>query len=185
MLTQNIDNTSLSTTKRYFVLLDINNGVLRYVNDNQNLVWNGNTYICYPFELSAFNPGTGGEIPQTSVRLSNVGGTALTIINNLAEFESVPLKLMLVRDGESTPDISLNFKINGITYDEESINIILGANTEFGKVYPNSDYSEFCQWSFKDFRCRYAGNETSCDHSLARCKALNNSIRFGGFKRNA
>ena len=39
-----------------------------------------------------------------------------------------------------------------------------------------------CRWPFKGTECKYAGAETWCDQSYARCTVLNNTDNFGGFR---
>lgn len=48
-------------------------------------------------------------------------------------------------------------------------------------VSPNMTYDVNCQFKFKDGRCQYSGTETKCDKTLARCQALGNVTRFGGY----
>lgn len=48
-------------------------------------------------------------------------------------------------------------------------------------VSPNMTYDVNCQFKFKDGRCLYSGSETKCDKTLARCQALGNVTRFGGY----
>lgn len=48
-------------------------------------------------------------------------------------------------------------------------------------VSPNMTYDVNCQFKFKDGRCQYSGSETKCDKTLARCQALGNVTRFGGY----
>lgn len=51
----------------------------------------------------------------------------------------------------------------------------------YSTVSPNMTYDINCQFKFKDARCQYAGTETKCDKTLARCQALGNVTRFGGY----
>lgn len=37
-----------------------------------------------------------------------------------------------------------------------------------------------CACVFKDDTCRYAGEETSCDHTLRRCQELGNDANYRG-----
>ena len=46
---------------------------------------------------------------------------------------------------------------------------------------PNTTYDVNCQWGFKDERCQYSGEETTCDKTLTACQARNNETRFGGY----
>lgn len=46
-----------------------------------------------------------------------------------------------------------------------------------------SIHASSCRWmEFKGTRCGYAGSETWCDRSYARCTALANTDNFGGFR---
>ena len=40
--------------------------------------------------------------------------------------------------------------------------------------------SSSCPWTFKGVECTYAGSESWCDQSYARCVSLSNQIHFGG-----
>jgi hypothetical protein len=40
---------------------------------------------------------------------------------------------------------------------------------------------QLCGHVFRGARCGYAGPETTCDHTMARCQALGNFQRFGGW----
>jgi phage-related protein len=49
-------------------------------------------------------------------------------------------------------------------------------------VIPAGTYLRgYCRWKFKSTECAYAGAETSCNKTLARCRVLANQVRFGGF----
>ena len=39
---------------------------------------------------------------------------------------------------------------------------------------------DFCPFKFKGVQCGYKGDETECNKTLSRCRALGNSVRFGG-----
>lgn len=181
MLQQNSDNTSLATGVVYHALLEIGDS-LYYVNDNQDLTWNGHTYEAFPFTLGTISSGGEGERPQTSIKLSNVDGSALLLIEALAEQSNVPVVIKMVRHGQNSADITLDFTLGGLTYTEKDIDLVLGPETKYSKTCPSCNYNTPCQWEFKDFRCRYSGNLTSCNHTEADCMARNNITRYGGFR---
>lgn len=39
-----------------------------------------------------------------------------------------------------------------------------------------------CRWQFKGLECTYSGTATSCDQSYPKCKILQNTDNFGGFR---
>lgn len=46
-----------------------------------------------------------------------------------------------------------------------------------------SKHSASCRWKeFKGTECGYAGSETWCDRTYARCEVLSNTASFGGFR---
>lgn len=55
----------------------------------------------------------------------------------------------------------------------------------FGQVGPKSRQEVTCRFKgqngFKGPNCGYAGAETTCNYTKARCDALGNTLRFGGF----
>lgn len=61
------------------------------------------------------------------------------------------------------------------TFDVERV---LGGYSTFS---PNTTYDVNCQWIFKDSRCQYSGEETTCDKTFSACQARSNEIRFGGY----
>lgn len=181
MLPQNSDNTSLATSVIYHALLEIGDS-LYYVNDNQDLVWNNKTYEAFPFTLGMISSGGEGERPKTSIRLSNIDGSALLIIEELADQSQVPITIKMVRSGQSTADITLDYALEGLTYTKNDIDLVLGPEAKYTRACPSCNYNTPCQWKFKDFRCRYTGNLTTCNHTEADCFERGNITRYGGFR---
>jgi phage-related protein len=59
---------------------------------------------------------------------------------------------------------------------------VLGASNPFRKRFPQGRIlKNHCRYIFKDAWCGYSGGETECDKTLARCRVLLNSTRYGGF----
>ena len=61
--------------------------------------------------------------------------------------------------------------------------LTLGASNPYTRRFPqNRILKNRCRYKFKgsDGRCGYSGVVTTCNHTLAACRALSNSVRFGG-----
>ncbi len=74
-------------------------------------------------------------------------------------------------------------RVEGAEWDREWANFTLGpsADPALGRL-PFREYAPTCTYrTFKGAQCGYAGAETTCDRSFARCTALSNTARFGGF----
>lgn len=67
--------------------------------------------------------------------------------------------------------------------DETKISIqVTNINNRWSEETLNRQ-SASCRWKvFKGTECQYAGGETWCDRSYARCTVLSNTDNFGGFR---
>jgi len=65
--------------------------------------------------------------------------------------------------------------------DETALDETLRSRVARGDVCTLKRYSPSCPWTvFKGTECGYAGDETWCDRTYARCRALANTDNFGG-----
>ncbi len=71
-----------------------------------------------------------------------------------------------------------NIELTALTFKFEVERFLGGYST----LSPNATYDVNCQCrKFKDSRCAYTGEETSCDKTLTRCMELGNVENFYGF----
>ena len=75
-------------------------------------------------------------------------------------------------------------KVEAAEWDREWATFTLGPSADPALArLPFREYGPACTYRrFKGPQCGYAGSETECDRTLARCTALSNSARFGGFR---
>lgn len=180
MLTPNSDFTQQNLNKVVATLLEIQLPTpIRVVDDNIDWSFEGHTFTAFPFKINGIEESTKGEIPEVSVSVSNVTNLITSILG--VDIDNVPVRIMVLREGETTADLEMRFVANGVNYDAEWLTFELTAPVNFVKSYPELKYSQVCPWVFKGWQCKYNGNQTECDHTAQRCKALNNFARFGGF----
>jgi len=184
MLTPNSDFTKLNLNKVVATLLEIQLLTpIRLVDDNQDWTFESHTFTAFPFKINGVEESTKGEIPRVNVSVSNVTNLITSILGT--DIDNVPVRIMVVREGESTADLEMNFVANGASYDEEWVTFELSAPVNFVTPYPRFKYSQVCPFVFKGWQCKYNGNQTECDHSAKRCKTLGNYARFGGFNNES
>ena len=131
------------------------------------------------------------SVSKLNINLSNVALSISGIIGARGDvITNAPAVLMLVFLNVNTNQIIANSK--KILYSGKCNNLILNyenasvdIETPLGgyeKICPVAKYRASCQVRrFKDSRCGYSGNETSCDRTFARCKELGNEENFRGF----
>lgn len=182
MLQQNTDFTAVDSGVVVAVLLEIQTLTPIYlVSDNVDWTFNGHAFQSFPFKLDNIEANGKGEIPKTTIQVSNVTGSVLKAIEENG-VDNIPIILRVVRAGEDTADVELNFVVTSISYNQEWININLGAPISYVQSFPRLNYSEVCPWQYKDWRCKCSSNLASCNKSITDCKARNNEERFGGFQ---
>lgn len=182
MLQQNTDFTAVDSGVVVAVLLEIQTSTPIYlVSDNIDWTFNNHTFQSFPFKLGNIEANGKGEIPKTTIQVSNVTGSVLKAIEANG-VDNIPVILRVVRAGESSADVELNFVVTSVTYNQEWINVNLGAPVSYTQSFPRLNYSEVCPWQYKDWRCKCSSNLTTCNKSITDCKARNNEERFGGFQ---
>lgn len=161
------------------------------VRNNANVTFNGTEYIAFNFDFSELTSGK-GEVPSFTLNLDNI---SRAVTNMMIQYD-IYLKQNGI-DGNkvyatifciNTIDGSLaseewKFELTSWDITTSTASFKLGASSPFTKEYPpRKMYANFCGFKFKSARCGYTGTETTCDKTLTRCRQLNNSVRFGGFK---
>lgn len=178
---QRKDTTAVSTDALITCLLEIQTPeVIRLVADNEDWQWGGHTWQAFPFEFGSINATGKGEIPRTTIKVSNITGTIKAALDSLEDL-AVPVTLRVARKDMAEADITLDFQLSGAAYDEQWVSLDLSPKVSYTRTFPNHAYGKVCPWAFKDWRCRYSGSAVSCDKSEAACAALGNVARFGGF----
>lgn len=183
-----LEKNRLSSDGAWLILLQIDvkqlDESLRLVRNTENITWNGLEWQAFPFEIDDISENSKGEIPQITVKVSNVrrqveyyieqadGG-----IGSLCTIKVVHSKHL----DNSTPEVELQFEVTGSKATSEWATFTLGAPSPYNKQIGQRVLKSFCRHKFKRSRCKYAGSVETCDHTLTTCRKLNNSVNFGGF----
>lgn len=157
--------------------------IMRLVNNTDDIVWNGNTYIAFPFEVETIKDSNKAEVQRVVVKVSNVnqavqyyaeefnGGVganisfAIVYTGDLAEVDKVPV---------------FDFIVIQARVDNEFATFTLGAESPYSMPDPRDKMlKNFCRFQFPysvDHRCPYtAGVFTQCNKTLADCIERNGS----------
>lgn len=175
---------------RLLVTVELNPPFRILENDSVgSIAINGNTYYTKLIQTSAVQTSLDGNSEKMDVIISDISqdfsglvadnGDVLT--NTACKVEQV------IFSGDTntiidSPVLLFEGLINNLqmsqTYCAFSVERPLYS---YSTVSPNMTYDINCQFKFKDGRCQYTGAEAKCDKTLARCQALGNVTRFGGY----
>ena len=180
--------------KYWIILIDIDvpglEDNIRVTSDNVNTVWNGNTYVPFPFEIEEIGGSSTGEVPRVDIRVSNVTRAIEAYLQDYDYYTKengytpIELTISVVHSAHldlTEPETEYVFHLKQPKTTATWATFTLGANNPFNKRFPlNRLLKNRCRYKqFKGWRCGYAGAETTCDRTLSRCRELGNSERFG------
>lgn len=170
--------------------------ILYFTDADKNVVYNGQTYISKGISYSKGKSSLGGEVDQHSVVIDNFdsGMIAWVAGENPTGHYSKIMKgfwsgsvdgggnLTLVDDSAVILFWGRNTAIN---IDNEFELIIKSSLDLHGQIGPKSMQDVTCRFKgangFRGPNCQYAGAETTCNYTIARCRELQNQLNFGGF----
>lgn len=123
----------------------------------------------------------GGEHWEAIIAAISAGTRTFSVV--LAEAWLDPALLpSAVPPADGVRTVALT-RVEAAEWDSAGITFTLGPNADpsLGRL-PFREYASICTYrKFRGAQCAYAGAETTCDRTWARCYALGNSSRFGGF----
>lgn len=161
------------------------------VRNNEDILYNGNVYIAFPFEIEGLNQTSKDEVPTWAIRVDN---TTRALENYILNYDNYIKQngvngnyiqcicRVLNTNDLSEPILEEYFELNQPLADSKWITFVLGASSPYSQQFPiKKIYQNFCQWKFKSVECGYVGTLTTCNKTLVDCRERDNSKRFLGF----
>ncbi len=178
---------------RKLLEIELEDGSVRIL-DNEtldNLRYDGKEYLGAPLSHGEITKDDNSSVSKLNIGVSNVALGISGIVGARGDvITNAPALLTLVFLDVNTNNLIPGMeqilyagKCNNLKLDYE--NASMDIETPLGgyeKQCPVMKYRAGCQVRrFKDCRCGYTGEETSCDRTFERCKELGNQANFRGF----
>lgn len=193
-----IDLTTLGDTKYY-----LHAGTNELKN---NVVWQGNTYIAFPIEVTGFELKSNGALPRPILKIANITGLISTLIKSFDDLigAKVIRKRTLVKYIDAVNFESGNPSADPNVFFPDDIYFINKKNAE-NKIFVELELSSSldlhgiklprrqviqntCVWGYKSANCSYAGgpvadinDDPTSDPDLDACgkRLVSCKFRFG------
>jgi len=185
-----IEKNKLSTDSAWLILLEVTIGAttLKLVANNEDILWNGDTWQAFPFELDTVGETGKGEIPAVVVKVSNVTGEVQNLLEANGGANGVPVVIRVINTEATTTtaELELSFVVESSTYDEQWLTFRLtGANCLTRRVPRRRYLKNFCPFVYGGIECGVSAVTMAiyptCNRTSANCTKRGNSTRFGGF----
>lgn len=153
---------------------------------DEDVTFDGQVYTAFPISHESVSENVGGEVDSVRVKVANVNREIQVYIEQYDAFrgKSIIIKLVWANQlADADAYIQDEFFVDKVVSDENVTEFTLTSKFDVLDIdLPLRKYSRhFCSWVFKSVECGYSGAEVTCNLSLARCRVLNNVLRFGSF----
>lgn len=183
-----LEKNRLATPNAFLLLLDveIGDGQKVYLARNtEDVVFNGNTYLAFPFEVDPVKQSSGGDIPTLSLRVSNESRALEAYLEALDGLVGKKAVLRIVNSAYlGNPEdvvLELTRDILATVPDAHWVTFTLGAPSPLRMRFPRHKYlADHCNWLPGGAECGCAAATRVCVKTLAACRGYKNSRRFGG-----
>jgi phage-related protein len=180
----------ISTPSAWFYTLDVEVTeilTLYFVKNNEEIIYNGNTYIPMNFILDPASNNARGEIQVFTLKVANVRKTMQRYLRDAEGCVGYNITIRQINSELvhlSFADVELTYEILKSEYDNQWAIFTLGAPNPMKRRYPTHRYlPKQCNWvrNFgEDVECKYSGTDLTCTGTYADCYAKGNTRRFGG-----
>lgn len=160
--------------------------VIRLVNNNEDVIWNGYQWQKFAFELDTIKEDGQGGLPSFTVQISNVTRqyTSLIDSHNGATDSEVTIRVVNTEHLTETEPLFIDVsRVISTSIGLDWIVFTLGAQNPLQMLSPRERYlANHCRYKeFKGAECGYTGADGSCNRTFKDCSDKGNSQRFGGF----
>lgn len=181
---------SIRQEKPWLILLDItlNNDaedVLYLVRNTEDIVFNGNTYTAFNFNLEMNKLTNAGEIPSLKASISNADRTLQGYLEDLDGMVGSTCKITVVNSSNLSADhteLEQIWDIVETTVSDTLVSFRLSLPNLLRVRYPLTRFlANHCSFTYRFSECGYIGELPTCKRTLDACKAHSNTARYGGY----
>ena len=161
----------------------------RIARNTENIVYDGDTFDRFNFDVSPQMFSSEGDIPRVTLRVfQDINRRVEDIINNAEGALGGQIKLIRVNEKFlDTPVRALEYDYDNLASqsDTEWVVFTLGMPNPLTQRIPLDTYnSSICSQAtptlFKGSRCQYTGDDTSCTGTYDDCRGKDNAEHWGG-----
>ena len=112
--------------------------ILRLVRNTESIMWSGQVWTAFPFEIDPPKQSGNGELPNFTIRVSNVTRTIEAYLEQAGGGVGASVRIMVVMSQHldiSIPALEEMFSVQSAKYDENGVRaILIGAANLFKRV---------------------------------------------------
>ena len=181
------EKNRLISDTAWIILLEItlvSGLIMRFCSNNEDIDWNGFTWIAFPFDFDYISQGSDGRFPHVTVSVSNVTRTVEGYLEQEGGGVGAKVRVMVVMSTHldiKRAEQELEFTVKSTSYNREWVVFVLSGAINLQRRVPERRFfKNFCPFMYKGPECRSVSELPTCDKTLKNCKERLNATRFGG-----
>jgi len=135
--------------------------VLRFCNNSENVVYDGDTYTAFSFYVNEFSCNTDGEIPEFTITISNIGYVLQDYMRTYDGLIESVIKFLYVNTSEIAEDFDddmIGMTVVGCEILWPHVQLTLGIPSKLRRRVPEDRLNPHsCRHAFRTSRCGYVG----------------------------
>lgn len=186
-----LEKNKLASDGAWLILLEVqvpDGTVLRFARNTEDVSWNGETWVAFPFELSVMGEEAKGEIPKVSIQVSNVTRAVQPYLESSGGGVGSTAIIRVVHSGHldmTTPELEELYSVTGVKVDAQWVTFTLGIEYPTTSRRPSRrNLKNFCPFRYGSVECGVSAAALAaypaCGKTLADCRERDNSTRYGG-----
>jgi phage-related protein len=183
-----VEKNKLASSQPHIILAQItlpSGTILRVCRNNENIAWNGYTWVAFPFDIDTLGEQKAEELPSVNLRVGNASQVMSYYLEQGDGGVGAEVLLMVVHASYlnvTTPILTLYYECISTSTTAEWATFNLGAPSVYRKKIPRDRLMKrYCRHKiFKGIYCKYAGAATTCNRTYEQCRTYGNLNNFGG-----
>ena len=155
------------------------------VRNNEDIVWNGQLWQAFPFNVSEGKSEAQGSASTLNIDVDNTTSDLEYYLQRGSGGANARVILRCVIStalDNPEPEFEEYYSVTSTVVTEKAVRFTLGNAYPTRARRPWDRYMKNnCPFKYKGVRCGATSKLPSCNHTLGDCRKRNNSKRFGGF----
>lgn len=159
---------------------------LYFVNNTDDVTWQGQLYTAFPFKLGVQKYSNTGKIPSLDLQVSNVRRVLQPHIDALDGLMGMQVTISIVSHAllsDPHTELSVDLEIISTVSNDQWVTFSLGTPNPLRQRFPLYVFiANTCNWvkHFKGAECKLVHADTTCKGTLEQCELYGNTANFGG-----
>ena len=156
------EKNKVATANAWLVLLEViltDSTIFRLVRNDEDIVFEGDTYTAFNFQLDPTEVNSKGQIPTLTLRVSNVSFLLQAKMKELDGGIGSTVNMKVINSGllaSDFSDLEMNFEVLAASQTDLWAEFILGAPSLLRQRFPLNKYiASLCGFRFESAECSY------------------------------